>query len=150
MAIELHLQIPDEPEVRVLSEFPATLGRSPANDVCLENHKASRRHAAIEWQSEGPILVDLGSRNGITVNGIRVSKSRLQRGDQFSIGTHTLHVVEVRSQGPRQRDKIPHREAHRGSRQLHRRALLTQLGPSAVLVAVAAVVAFVLLHEPTA
>jgi hypothetical protein len=65
-----------------------TLGRDPANQVCLHDDDAiSGMHAVLERYSSGWALRDLGSRNGTFVNGGRINGERsLHSGDEVKIG----------------------------------------------------------------
>ncbi|WP_437976615.1 sigma 54-interacting transcriptional regulator [Sorangium sp. So ce295] len=63
------------------------LGRGPRADVRLRNTSASREHAKIVLLDGRAQLVDLGSRNGTLLNGVRVDGARpLGSGDVVSIG----------------------------------------------------------------
>jgi hypothetical protein len=63
-------------------------GREAGVDILLQDALVSRRHAEVRWRTDdGWDLVDLGSRNGVSVNGMRVKESAaLQDGDQVAIG----------------------------------------------------------------
>lgn len=72
------------PDGRILElHGSCTLGRSAANTVILENAHLSRKHAIIQFQGEEEFwIVDLGSSNGTSVNGRRVSRPiALKNGD---------------------------------------------------------------------
>jgi len=74
-----------------------TLGRGPHNTILLDDPAVSGRHAAIVFdapQETGPVLVDLGSTNGIRVNGARVTRHVLKHGDIIDIGRHRLRYLE--------------------------------------------------------
>jgi transcriptional regulator with PAS, ATPase and Fis domain len=64
------------------------IGRDPACAVRLSGNDVSRRHACIKRESPEsiPIIVDLGSRNGIRVNGRQVAQSELCPGDVIRVG----------------------------------------------------------------
>ena len=66
----------------------AVVGRSSSCDVVLANPDVSRQHAQIAFDDvEGWIVEDLGSTNGVIVNGGRVDGSlRLSNGDQIKLG----------------------------------------------------------------
>jgi Protein of unknown function (DUF3662)/FHA domain len=66
----------------------AVVGRSSSCDVVLANPDVSRQHAQITFDDvEGWIVEDLGSTNGVIVNGGRVDGSlRLSNGDQIKLG----------------------------------------------------------------
>jgi diguanylate cyclase (GGDEF)-like protein len=72
------------------------LGRALEADVRVNDAKVSRRHAKIT-QVKNPesgrveyILTDLGSRNGIFLNGERVETASLSNGDKITVGEHIL------------------------------------------------------------
>jgi transcriptional regulator with AAA-type ATPase domain len=65
-----------------------TIGRDAACDVCLDGSDISRRHAALRWTETGAgaVLHDLGSRNGIRINGRAVAEGVLAAGDVVRVG----------------------------------------------------------------
>jgi hypothetical protein len=66
------------------------LGRSPDCHITIEDPLVSRRHAKIVM-ADKPAVVDLESRNGVSVNGERIRGSRvLEDGDRIRIGTQEL------------------------------------------------------------
>ena len=71
-----------------ISPTGAVIGRSSSCDVVLANPDVSRQHAQIAFDDvEGWIVEDLGSTNGVIVNGGRVASSlRLSNGDQIKLG----------------------------------------------------------------
>lgn len=77
----------------VLAKQTVRLGRGLLNDVVLSDPEVSRTHAQIEWTGTSFTLVDLGSTNGIRVNGIRVERSELKSGDTITLGHNTLQFV---------------------------------------------------------
>jgi len=63
-----------------------TFGRTSANTVVLPNEKVSRHHAMIHQQGFEFWIVDLGSTNGVQINGVRVTHPlNLQPGDQIQM-----------------------------------------------------------------
>ena len=69
----------------------ATIGRSRSCDVVLDDANVSRRHAEVRPRGGGWIVADLGSTNGVSVNGTRVERAqRLEPGDRIELGTTTL------------------------------------------------------------
>jgi hypothetical protein len=63
------------------------IGRADDCELALDDPLASRKHAALSITEDQVTLEDLGSRNGVSVNGVRVSGSRvLQPGDTILIG----------------------------------------------------------------
>jgi hypothetical protein len=71
-----------------------TIGRSPDNDVFLDDVTVSRKHAVLV-QTEGQFRIeDLGSLNGTFVNRRRIdSATRLQSGDEVQIGKYRLSFI---------------------------------------------------------
>jgi Protein of unknown function (DUF3662)/FHA domain len=75
----------------VLSGSRVVLGRSREADIVLQDPNVSRRHAEVRKDDGGGWqIVDLGSTNGIKVNGRRVDNQPLRPGDQVTIGTTDL------------------------------------------------------------
>lgn len=66
------------------------VGRSKQCDLVLADENVSRRHAEVRREGENWYVVDLGSTNGVVVNGRRVDSTRLTPGDEIAIGTTTL------------------------------------------------------------
>ena len=71
-----------------------TIGRSPDNDIFLDDVTVSRKHAVLV-QSGGEIQIeDLGSLNGTFVNRRRIdSAARLESGDEVQIGKYRLSFI---------------------------------------------------------
>lgn len=63
-----------------------TLGRSEINAVVVEDPRISRQHARIELRDGSCHMVDLGSANGLKVNGQRVSDALLRPGETLQAG----------------------------------------------------------------
>ncbi len=69
----------------------ATIGRSRDCDVVIEDAGISRRHAEIRPGPAGWTVADLGSTNGVLVNGRPVDVARaLQPGDRVELGSTEL------------------------------------------------------------
>jgi len=69
-----------------LSEREVVIGRSPECDIQLGVQNVSRKHARVLLQNEEYLIEDLGSTNGVFVNGIKVAKCVLRANDQIEIG----------------------------------------------------------------
>ena len=79
-------------ESRELAEGRTVIGRQPGCGIVIQDSAASRHHAAIDVSGPLATLVDLGSRNGTTVNGLRIGAATpLFPGDTIGIGA--LHIV---------------------------------------------------------
>ena len=74
----------------VLSGSRLLIGRSRDCDLTLEDPNASRRHAELRNEDGSWIVADLGSTNGIKVNGRRVKEAVLQPGDELTLGLAKL------------------------------------------------------------
>ena len=72
------------------------IGRGTEADLRINDPGISRRHAQIRVNAAGPQLqidiVDLGSTNGIVVNGHRVQQAALQEGSRIEIGSTRMLV----------------------------------------------------------
>jgi ABC-type multidrug transport system ATPase subunit/pSer/pThr/pTyr-binding forkhead associated (FHA) protein len=68
------------------------LGRSPENDVVLDDLLVSRRHAQLRRTETGWVVQDLGSPNGTFVNARRVTESAVADGDLIGIGRIRLRL----------------------------------------------------------
>jgi pSer/pThr/pTyr-binding forkhead associated (FHA) protein len=76
---------------------PVVLGRSKECDIQIMDPNVSRRHAEVRPQGEAYVVVDLGSTNGIEVDGKRVSELALEDGSHFTIGaTEVVFSRETR------------------------------------------------------
>jgi len=71
----------------VLQGPRVVIGRSSRCDLTLADDSISRNHAELILGPDGWTLRDLDSRNGIEVNGRRVSQRALRDGDQLKIGS---------------------------------------------------------------
>ena len=75
------------------------IGRSDECQLALDDALVSRRHAVLRVTSVSVIVVDLGSRNGVVVNGEKILlERRLRNGDRVSIGGQEMILTEVTSE----------------------------------------------------
>jgi hypothetical protein len=63
------------------------IGRSRDCDIQLSDANVSRRHAELRQEGASYWIVDLGSTNGIEVNGKRVKRAKLSDGDTITLGS---------------------------------------------------------------
>ena len=68
----------------------AVLGRSRDCEITIEDPNISRRHAEMRLENGSWSIVDLGSTNGIEVNGERVDSATLEPGDRIVLGRTEL------------------------------------------------------------
>jgi predicted component of type VI protein secretion system len=69
------------------------VGRDPACDIRLDDSFLSRRHAEFFMSGNAVTVRDLGSRNGLYVNGTRAIERVLAEGDIVQIGPIFANVV---------------------------------------------------------
>jgi hypothetical protein len=75
----------------VLDAERSTVGRSRDADCVLRDPNVSRHHAELRRSTGGEwTIADLGSTNGVKVNGRRVGSTRLKSGDKVTLGTTTF------------------------------------------------------------
>lgn len=77
----------------VIRRQATSIGRALDNDIVVEVAEVSRHHARIEWVNNQFQIVDLGSTNGMTVNGIRVQRSQIREHDNIMLGTASLQLL---------------------------------------------------------
>lgn len=73
-------------QVLALSEEVTTIGSVAGNTVVLADPAVSRKHAGIRKVNGLYELADLGSTNGVYVNGHKVPKKTLEPGDIIRVG----------------------------------------------------------------
>jgi hypothetical protein len=67
------------------------VGRSTECQLSLDDPLVSRRHAVLRIRRDGVTVQDLGSRNGVLVNGVKIDGEReLAAGDKISIGSQEM------------------------------------------------------------
>lgn len=80
-----------------LTAAAVTIGRNPTCTIPVAEGLAavSRRHAQIERDGDDYILTDLGSENGVFVNGVRIGRNLLRDGAVISLAqavSFTFHI----------------------------------------------------------
>ena len=85
------LSLADGPSI--LLDKPILLfGRHAECDVQLNSKKVSRRHCCLAQVNDYLVIRDLGSTNGVKINGQRVAEGRLRAGDELTIGNFRYQV----------------------------------------------------------
>ncbi len=81
----------------VLNKPIVLLGRHSECDVQIESQKISRKHCCIILLKDKALIRDLGSTNGITINGKKVQEGSIGPGDELTIGNckYILHWDSV-------------------------------------------------------
>jgi adenylate cyclase len=87
---------PAEPRPIRLREGCTTLGRSSKCDVCIPDTSLSREHARIDIGPDGTTVTDMGSRNGTSVDGLRVRTAPLKHGARLQCGAVVFRFEEER------------------------------------------------------
>jgi len=78
-----------------LGDEKITIGRSPNNDIPIDNPGVSSAHAVIRKVGEDYIFEDMGSKNGSYFKGRKIQRHRLEYGDLITIFRHQLCFVPV-------------------------------------------------------
>ena len=113
MPAKLAIHVPTQAvAIHVLADgADLTLGRSPDNACVLAHDSVSRRHARLFNDGERWIVEDLGSKNGVRVNGSRVERAELADDLWLAIGDVFCEFEKV----------APEAVAHLNARAQHRR-----------------------------
>lgn len=90
-AIYGHLEQPNG-DRQPISDRSLIIGRGQDADVRLSDSSVSRRHARISVAGGTIVVEDLGSTNGTSINGRKVTREALRIGDTLTLGTAVLHV----------------------------------------------------------
>src|SRR5438270_8423116 len=96
MAAQL-LSLSDGPSL-LLDKPILLVGRHEECDIQLNSRKISRKHCVIAQVDDVLVIRDLGSTNGVRVNGVRVEDGTLRTGDELMIGNfrYKVHVDQLR------------------------------------------------------
>jgi len=113
----------NEMGVRKAVEQSLLIGRDPACDLVLTDALVSSRHAILEDRGDGWVLVDLGSTNGMSVNGQKGTEFMLTRNDKIVFG-RTVARFEIRDRcTEHRRSVIPRRHSRERVDELHARRM---------------------------
>ncbi len=82
----------------VITASPFTVGRAPDRDLVLSHPYVSRKHAEIVFEDGAFFVVDMASRHGTFVNGMRVDRQRLSTNDAIHFGSVDGPVLRFDSQ----------------------------------------------------
>jgi len=72
------------------------VGRSPDNEIYLKSKFVSRHHAQLISDTDGCVVEDLNSTNGVFVGEKQVKRHRLRDGDVITLGIHELVYTDLR------------------------------------------------------
>jgi len=76
------------------------VGRRETCDICMRFNNVSGRHCELAFQNGKWWIQDLGSENGVKVNGRRIKSARLNPGDRISIARHKFSIDYSPAAGP--------------------------------------------------
>ena len=86
------LSLSEGPSI-VLDKPILLFGRHQECDVVLNSKKVSRRHCCLAQVNDYLVIRDLGSTNGIRINGVQTREGKLQPGDEVCIGNFVYQVA---------------------------------------------------------
>ena len=75
-----------------LDKLPCTIGRDPANEICLDDPHIISQHAKVFKAKNGYFLMDLGGETFINGQAVRQSSASLKPGDVVRLGKSALFV----------------------------------------------------------
>jgi len=84
---------PDLDRRFILTGARLVIGRAPDIPLPLNDAAASRKHAEIEPDDKGIAIRDLGSRNGLEINGEKTRSGRLTAGDSLGLGRDVFVLI---------------------------------------------------------
>jgi pSer/pThr/pTyr-binding forkhead associated (FHA) protein len=84
----------DGPDI-VLDQEIVVVGRHPSCDARLDSLRLSRHHCCLTIEGGKIVVQDLGSTNGIRINGLRVKTGCLRAGDILSIAHFRYRVDQA-------------------------------------------------------
>lgn len=85
------------PRFLLTGSRPLVLGRAPHCDLHLDDPAVSRRHAMFTPVGDGGWMVaDLGAKNGLLVNGDRITEQHLREGDVVKVSKRSQFRYEAR------------------------------------------------------
>src|SRR3954469_23449460 len=88
----------------ILNKPVLLLGRHEECDVQLHSSKVSRRHCIIAFLDDRVLIRDLGSTNGVRINGETVTEAPIKDGDELAIGNFCYRVKMDSTVRPRLQD----------------------------------------------
>ena len=77
-------------EMVKLDKDTMVIGRSRTCDVVIPSAKVSRQHASLSRIDGDLYIEDLGSANGVWLNGEKITRAKISAGDSFTISDETM------------------------------------------------------------
>ena len=88
------LESPGRPSILLTPGIAKTVGRADDADVVVDEPSLSRRHARLRMASTGVVTIeDVGSRNGVFVNGTKRQIATVTSGDSVRLGSVEYRVA---------------------------------------------------------
>ena len=87
--------------LQVLGQERIRVGRTPDNDLRLDEDWMSRHHATLTLGPDATVVEDAGSTNGVFINGRRVRRELLRDGDELAFGKARFRFQVHRPGGAR-------------------------------------------------
>jgi adenylate cyclase len=69
-----------------------TMGRRESCDICLRFPNVSGLHCELSWRDGYWFIRDMGSTNGIKINGVRIVQKPLRPGDEIAISNRRYTI----------------------------------------------------------
>ncbi len=94
-AVEVAVSGPNDERVE-WALLPCVIGRGAEVQVSIADELASREHAVLERHGDEVLVRDLGSRNGLLMDGQRVTEpSRVLAGTSLRVGSTTIEIRQI-------------------------------------------------------
>jgi FHA domain len=91
---------PGAAPIALLQRPVILIGRHPESDVRINLPQISRRHCCLALAYDRLVIRDLGSRNGVRVNGRLVDESPLSAGDEVAIAQVIYRLEDQTAPSP--------------------------------------------------
>ncbi len=95
--VKLFIEVGEKKYVQVIKiahNFPFVIGRQ-APDLSIKDPKLSRRHFQLLVETGILYIEDLGSSNGLEVNGSATKRTRLRTDDHIKAGGLRIKVIQI-------------------------------------------------------
>ncbi|MFP4499779.1 MAG: ATP-binding protein [Candidatus Hydrogenedentota bacterium] len=93
----------------LVTEKGLVIGRASDTDITLTDQRVSRRHAQVSLVENTVRVADLGSRNGLLINGEPKQEAELREGDELQVG-ETVFRLACYAEGGGSQTKISYEQ----------------------------------------